>query len=49
MFNAAESFNQVIVAWNVSSVTDMCSMLAWVSKFNQDIGRWDVSKCDQDV
>ena len=38
MFEAATSFNDDISAWNVSAVTDMSSMFAYVPPpFNQPI------------
>ncbi|BCE00046.1 BspA family leucine-rich repeat surface protein [Marinicellulosiphila megalodicopiae] len=43
MFNGADSFNQDISGWNVSSVTNMNSMFSNTENFNQDISNWDVS------
>ena len=43
MFQDATTFNQPIVNWDVSSVTDMGGMFDDASAFNQPIGNWDVS------
>ena len=44
MFYEATDFNQDIVDWDVSNVTDMGNMFRRCMIFNQDIGDWDVSK-----
>ena len=44
MFEAAESFNQDISAWNTSNVADMRYMFDGANVFDQDLSSWDVSK-----
>ena len=43
MFKDAQTFNQPLVNWDVSNVTDMESMFEGAGLFNQPIGNWDVS------
>eukprot|EP00978_Attheya_sp_CCMP212_P001756 scaffold3597_cov51-Attheya_sp.AAC.1 len=43
MFRAVSAFNQVLSAWDVSSVKDMELMFYDASAFNQDLSAWDVS------
>jgi surface protein len=43
MFYRATSFNQPLADWDVSSVTRLEYIFAWVISFNQPIGAWGVS------
>jgi surface protein len=43
MFADANSFNQSLINWNVSNVTDMSGMFSSANTFNQPINSWDVS------
>merc|ERR1712003_107149 len=42
MFHVAESFNQPLNNWNVSSDVDISYMFQWASAFDQDLG-WCVT------
>ena len=43
MFQKAESFNQPLDSWDVSSVNYMGEMFDEASSFNQTLNSWDVS------
>jgi hypothetical protein len=43
MFHRAETFNQPLNSWDVSSVMNMTSMFADATSFNQPLDMWDVS------
>ena len=43
LFYGANTFNQDISNWNVSSVTNMVAMFKEANAFNQDISDWNVS------
>ena len=43
MFNGATSFNQPLVEWDVSAVTEMQNTFINAHSFNQSIDNWDVS------
>ena len=43
MFIEANSFNQPLNNWNVSSVKDMKYMFSRAIRFNQPLNDWDVS------
>ena len=44
LFRDMKSFNADISKWNVSSVTNMQSMISNAQSFNADISKWDVSR-----
>ena len=44
MFNGCKEFNQPLNNWDVSNVTDMCSMFSSCRKFNQPLNNWSVNK-----
>ena len=44
LFKNLIDFNGNISSWDVSNVTDMCSMFSDCKSFNKDISKWDVSK-----
>jgi surface protein len=37
------SFNKPLNKWNVSNVTNMCSMFCGATSFNQPLNKWNVS------
>ena len=43
LFNGKTTFNDDILNWNVSGVTDMSYMFDAAHTFNQDVSSWDVS------
>ena len=44
LFAKAESFNQPLNSWNVSTVEDASFMFQSAGVFNQDLSTWDVSR-----
>ena len=42
MFNNAESFNQPLDSWNISSVKNMKGMFSNAGSFNQSLHSWNV-------
>ena len=43
MFSSADSFNQPLNEWDVSSVTTLRTMFFYATAFNQPLNDWDVS------
>jgi surface protein len=43
MFEDATAFNQILTAWDVSSVTDMSLMFSRAGVFNQALAAWEAS------
>jgi surface protein len=49
LFNGATIFNQDIINWDVSNVTNMGSMFFEAKAFNKNIANWDftnIKECD---
>ena len=42
--HGAERFNGDISKWDVSRVTNICTMFSYTKSFNGDISKWDVSR-----
>ena len=45
-YNEPSTFNQDIITWDVSNVTNMRLMFTWCGDFNQNISYWDVGNVD---
>ena len=43
MFELAKNFNQDLLGWNTSKVTNMFAMFSRMDKFNGDVSNWDTS------
>jgi len=50
MFDGASSFNQPLINWDITSVSNMASMFSGATSFNQDLLNWNavnVTQCSQ--
>ena len=46
LFAFNEDFNEDISGWNVSGVTDFSSLFWEANSFDQNLGKWDVSRAE---